>query len=59
MQAYNNYQSAIDYIFGVTDTIGDQTYESLSNGNLKKTSSVRSIEAVSIRLDFVLYILIL
>jgi len=42
------YQSAIDYIFGITDTISGQIYE--PNGNLTKTASLRSIEAVSILL---------
>jgi hypothetical protein len=47
MQAYPQYQSAIDYIFGTTDTFTNGTYESLPNINLTKTASVRSIEMVS------------
>jgi hypothetical protein len=47
MQAYPQYQSAIDYIFGATDTFTNGTYESLPNINLVKTASVRSIEMVS------------
>ena len=47
MQAYPQYQSAIDYIFGTTNTFRNETYESLPNINLTKTASVRSIEIVS------------
>ena len=54
MQAYPQYQSAIDYIFGATNTFTNGTYESLPNINLVKTASVRSIEMVSnlIRISF-------
>ena len=47
MQANVSHQSAIDYIFGVIDTIDGQTYESLTNRNITKTASVKSIEIVS------------
>ena len=47
MQTYPLYQSAIDYIFGSTNTFTNETYESLPNINQTKTASVRSIEIVS------------
>lgn len=47
MQANLNYQSAIDYIFGAIDTIGEQTYEALPNEKPPKTSNDRSIQVVS------------
>ena len=47
MQANVSHQSAIDYIFGLIDTIDGQTYESMTNRNITKTASVKSIEIVS------------